>query len=192
MLLSKSVTVVILMTVGLAVSDHQWATIGQISMNKMNSETLPGNLLPNFLFMQGAIEGGSVGVNIGGGRGNKKPFMPDDTCTDDIWEGAMEDMRSPQLPYLTQDLWTCARTIEVFTPKFPLYPIFLSDSPVPIVVDPRLDDGNGRASCHDDSPILWQDLGCVRQDPRARPSLQQQGSPACQHRSSQELGLWGM
>eukprot|EP00595_Chromulina_sp_UTEXLB2642_P002837 CAMPEP_0196761940 /NCGR_PEP_ID=MMETSP1095-20130614/1254_1 /TAXON_ID=96789 ORGANISM="Chromulina nebulosa, Strain UTEXLB2642" /NCGR_SAMPLE_ID=MMETSP1095 /ASSEMBLY_ACC=CAM_ASM_000446 /LENGTH=720 /DNA_ID=CAMNT_0042112063 /DNA_START=58 /DNA_END=2220 /DNA_ORIENTATION=- len=78
-------------------------------MNIINSETLPGNLLPNFMFQQGSIEGGSVGVGIGGGRGTAKPFSPDDSCLDDIFDGAMEDMRSPQLPYLTQDLWTCDR-----------------------------------------------------------------------------------
>ena len=38
----------------------EWATIAQITMNKLNSETLPGNLLPNFLFMQGAIEGNQI------------------------------------------------------------------------------------------------------------------------------------
>eukprot|EP01038_Epipyxis_sp_PR26KG_P014959 gene14959-20124_t len=78
----------------------------------LNSETLPGNLLPNFLFQQGSIEGGSVGVKIGGGRGVAKPFTPDDSCGDDIFDGAMEDMRSTQLPYLTQDLWTCDRKSE--------------------------------------------------------------------------------
>lgn len=82
------------------------------SMNIINSETKPGNLLPNFLFQQGSIEGGSVGVKIGGGRGTPKAFAPDDSCGDDIFEGAMEDMRSPQLPYLTQDLWTCDRKSE--------------------------------------------------------------------------------
>ena len=81
-------------------------------MNIINSETLPGNLLPNFMFQQGSIEGGSVGVKIGGGRGTAKPFTPDDSCGDDIFDGAMEDMRSPQLPYLTQDLWTCDRKQE--------------------------------------------------------------------------------
>jgi len=81
-------------------------------MTIINSETLPGNLLPNFLFQQGSIEGGSVGVKIGGGRGTPKPFSPDDSCGDDIFDGAMTDMRSPQLPYLTQDLWTCDRKIE--------------------------------------------------------------------------------
>ncbi len=77
-------------------------SIRKDSMSIINSETLPGNLLPNFLFMQGSIEGGSVGVKIGGGRGTPKPFQPDDSCTDDIFENAMQDMRSPQLPYLTQ------------------------------------------------------------------------------------------
>ena len=38
-----------------------------------------------------------------------KPFIPDDSCGDDIFEGALEDERSPQLPYLTQDLWGCER-----------------------------------------------------------------------------------
>lgn len=64
------------------------------------------------MFQQGSIEGGSVGVNIGGGKGTKKPFVPDDSCGDDIFDGAMEDQRSPQLPYLTQDLWTCERKTE--------------------------------------------------------------------------------
>lgn len=50
-----------------------------------------------------------MGVNIGGGKGTLKPFVPDDSCGDDIFEGAIEDERSPQLPYLTQDLWGCER-----------------------------------------------------------------------------------
>eukprot|EP01035_Chromulina_nebulosa_P031221 gene31221-41598_t len=79
--------------------------------NKLYSETLPGNLLPNFKFQQGSIEGGSVGVILGGGKGVAKPFVPDESCGDDIFEGAMEDERSPQLPYLTQDLWTCDREL---------------------------------------------------------------------------------
>ena len=87
-------------------------SIQETTITKINSETLPGNLLPGFLFMQGDIEGGSVGVTIGGGRGEALPFLPDDSCHDDIFEGAMEDMRSPQLPYLTQDLWTCDRKEE--------------------------------------------------------------------------------
>jgi len=86
--------------------------IKKTKMTIINSETLPGNLLPNFLFQQGSIEGGSVGVKIGGGKGTPKPFSPDDSCGDDIFDGAMTDMRSPQLPYLTQDLWTCDRKIE--------------------------------------------------------------------------------
>mmetsp|Transcript_28353 Transcript_28353/g.62805 ORF Transcript_28353/g.62805 Transcript_28353/m.62805 type:complete len:740 (-) Transcript_28353:392-2611(-) len=96
------------------------AAMGAVLIQKeqlelLNSETLPGNLLPNFMFQQGGIEGGSVGVNFGGGRGSPHPFTPDDSCGDDIFEGAMEDMRSPQLPYLTQDQWTCARKAENVT-----------------------------------------------------------------------------
>ena len=61
------------------------------------------------MFMQGALEGGSIGINIGGGKGEALPFLPDDSCGDDIFEGANADLRSPQLPYLTQDLWGCER-----------------------------------------------------------------------------------
>ncbi|KAJ1432001.1 hypothetical protein B484DRAFT_395195, partial [Ochromonadaceae sp. CCMP2298] len=75
----------------------------------ISPDTLPKD------FQQGGIEGGSVGVNFGGGRGSPHPFTPDDSCGDDIFEGAMEDMRSPQLPYLTQDQWTCARKAENVT-----------------------------------------------------------------------------
>jgi hypothetical protein len=84
--------------------------IYQSSIEIMDSKVKPGNLLPSFMFQQGSIEGGSVGVTIGGGRGVPKPFQPDDGCGDDIFEGAMEDERSPQLPYLSQDQWTCDRT----------------------------------------------------------------------------------
>lgn len=94
---------------------HGLPTVQESSMNILNSDTLPGNLLPNFLFQQGSIEGGSVGVKTGGGRGIAKPFSPDDSCGDDIFDGAMTDMRSPQLPYLTQDLWTCDRKSENIT-----------------------------------------------------------------------------
>lgn len=57
------------------------------------------------MFQQGSIEGGSVGVTIGGGKGIPKPFLPDDSCGDDIFEGANPDLRSPQLPYLTQGVF---------------------------------------------------------------------------------------
>ena len=36
---------------------HQENEIKKSTINILNSETLPGNLLPNFLFQQGAIEG---------------------------------------------------------------------------------------------------------------------------------------
>jgi hypothetical protein len=109
------------------------AALKAASMNILNSETLPGNLLPNFMFQQGSIEGGSVGVKIGGGRGTAKPFTPDDSCGDDIWEGAMEDMRSPQLPYLTQDLWTCDRKPE----DIPVW--LLEDEDLKVTITPQYD-----------------------------------------------------
>lgn len=94
------------------VESYDKVSIRKSGVSVLNSETLPGNLLPGFMFMQGSIEGGSVGVNIGGGKGTPHPFNPDDGCGDDIFDGAMEEMRSPQLPYLTQDLWTCDRKQE--------------------------------------------------------------------------------
>jgi len=56
-------------------------------------------------------------VKLGGGRGAAKPFIPDDSCDSEIFKDASPDLRSPQLPYLTQDMWTCdrqAEDIEVF------------------------------------------------------------------------------
>ena len=72
---------------------------------------MDGNLLPGYYFQQGEAEGVATTTIIGGGRGEKLPFYPDDSCADDIFEGASEDLRSPQLPYLTQDLWTCDRKV---------------------------------------------------------------------------------
>lgn len=70
----------------------------------------PENLLPQFLFMQGEEEGGHL--NIGsyhGGQGTPQPFIPDDSCPDDIFAYASTDLRGRQLPYLTQDNWDCKR-----------------------------------------------------------------------------------
>lgn len=62
------------------------------------------------MFSQGLTEGASPTVPLAtGGRGDKVPFVPDDSCGDDIFEGANEDLRSPQLPHLTQDSFTCER-----------------------------------------------------------------------------------
>ncbi len=95
---------------GLMTASHvSSATVSSVTLTKLLSPTLPGNLLPQFLFQQGSIEGGSVGVTIGGGRGTAHKFTPDDSVGEDIFEGAMEDMRSPQLPYLSQDQWGCER-----------------------------------------------------------------------------------
>lgn len=76
-------------------------------MHILESKVHPGNILPSFLFAQGSVEGGGTQVKLGGGRGTPKPFTPDDTVGPEIWEGAMDDVRSPQLPYLTQDQWGC-------------------------------------------------------------------------------------
>ena len=66
-------------------------------------------MLPGFLFMQGAEEGGSTQVPLGGGRGAPLAFSPSEGADDDIWELDSEDMRSPPLPYLLQDRWGCER-----------------------------------------------------------------------------------
>lgn len=78
------------------------------------SRVLAGNILPSFFFSQGSVEGGGTRVVLGGGRGTPRQFNPDDSNGPDIWEGAMDDTRSPQLPYLTQDQWTCDRKEEDF------------------------------------------------------------------------------
>ena len=70
-------------------------------------------------------------MNLGGGRGEKLPFLPDDSCGDDIFEGANEDLRSPQLPYLTQDLWGCERE-PTDVPAFAL-----EDEHLKVVVTPQ-------------------------------------------------------
>jgi len=123
------VTTSILLTSSLSLV--QSATLKPSTINVLNSDTLPGNLLPNFLFQQGSIEGGSIGVKTGGGRGAPKPFVPDDLNPDDIFEGAMEDERSPQLPYLTQDLWTCDRTPE----DLPVW--LLEDESLTVTISPQ-------------------------------------------------------
>lgn len=73
------------------------------------SSVAEGNVLPGFLFMQGAEEGGSTQVPLGGGRGAPLAFSPSEGADDDIWELDSEDMRSPPLPYLLQDRWGCER-----------------------------------------------------------------------------------
>lgn len=49
---------------------NDYNRISKSKISVYNSKVKPGNLLPQFMFMMGATEGGSVGVNIGGGRGN--------------------------------------------------------------------------------------------------------------------------
>jgi hypothetical protein len=70
----------------------------------------PENLLPQFLFMQGEEEGGHLNIgSYSGGQGIAQPFIPDDSCPDDIFAYASTDLRGRQLPYLTQDNWDCTR-----------------------------------------------------------------------------------
>ena len=73
------------------------------------SDTLPGNLLPSYKFMLVQVEGGSTAVPLGGGDVPPSPFVPDDSCPDEIWDHASKDLHAPQLPHLTQDQWTCER-----------------------------------------------------------------------------------
>jgi hypothetical protein len=77
----------------------------------INSRVLPGNLLPNFMQSQGRVESGTA-IKLGAGRGVAATTIPDDSCADDIWENLNMDLRSPQLPNLSQDIWTCSRTEE--------------------------------------------------------------------------------
>lgn len=112
--------------------DSSRTRVGKTSLSLKMSETLPGNLLPNFLFMQGAVEGAIGQVVLGGGRGKELPFIPDDSCGDDMFEGANPDLRSPQLPYLTQDLWTCDRKDDT-----PLDAWTLEDDNLRVTVTPQ-------------------------------------------------------
>ena len=91
MLLLLLILIVVLVLVSSA------TTIQKETISITNSKVLPGNLLPQFLFSQGKVEGGNV-VKIGGGRGTAIPFVPDDSCPNDIFDNANEDLRSPQLP----------------------------------------------------------------------------------------------
>jgi hypothetical protein len=94
------------------------ASLKTETVSIINSLVYPGSLLPNFMFMQPKVEGGAqVVLNSAGGRGKPSTFVPDDSCAEDIFVDINEDLRSPQLPYLSQDLWDCAReptTISVF------------------------------------------------------------------------------
>jgi len=78
---------------------------------KYMSTVARGNLMPPFLFLQGESDGleQSFSLNIGGGRGQPIPFVPDESCDDAVFDGASPDLRSPQLPYLKLDAWGCER-----------------------------------------------------------------------------------
>lgn len=74
------------------------------------SSTAPGNLLPAFRFQLSQVEGGSTSVAIGGGLPTPGPFVPGDSCPELIFDHASADLHAPNLPYLTQDRWDCARS----------------------------------------------------------------------------------
>ena len=93
-----------------SVSSTSDVTYSDGTINLLWSNVYEGNLLPAFMFLQGPVEGGSNTISIGGGRGEQIPFVPSDEAEDDIWEGANPDLRSPQLPWLIQDMWGCERT----------------------------------------------------------------------------------
>ena len=73
------------------------------------SDTGPTNLLPAFYFMAGGEEGGSFTPTTGyqGGLGSPNPFVPPDSCPDDVFEHTSKDLRVPVVPYLEQDDWGC-------------------------------------------------------------------------------------
>lgn len=99
------------------------ASLGNLTLDRY-STVADGNLLPTFLFMQGESDGleQAMSIKIGGGRGNKIPFVPDDSCDDAIFDGTSPDLRSPALPYLRYDTWGCER-------KPAVLPAILLDSP---------------------------------------------------------------
>ena len=72
------------------------------------SSVAGGKLLPGFLFMQGESDGleQSLSIKIGGGRGKKVPFVPDDNCDDAIFDGASEDLRKG-LPWSSENPHVC-------------------------------------------------------------------------------------
>ena len=75
------------------------------------SSTGPDSTLPNFFFMAGGEEGGSMfdGYGYTGGKGNPSPYVPPDGCPDEIFENTMKDERVPQLPWALQESWGCER-----------------------------------------------------------------------------------
>lgn len=140
------------------------STITKESIDIIESRVLPGNILPGFLFSQGSVEGGATHVFIGGGRGTFRPFTPDDTNGPEIFEGAMADTRSPQLPYLTQDQWTCDRQPE----KLPVVRMeneYLRTDVVPSVAGKvwnTVDKVNGRDMFFDNKAHQPANIGALK------------------------------
>ena len=93
------------------VSSEGATTITKGSEVLINSRVLPGNLLPNFYNSEQRVESGPK-IKLGAGRGAPAFTIPDDSCESDIFADLNLDLRSPQLPNLSQDLWTCDRKEE--------------------------------------------------------------------------------
>eukprot|EP01084_Bolivina_argentea_P150117 262158_1 len=76
------------------------------------SSTGPQSTLPNFFFMAGGEEGGSLygGYGYKGGHGTPKPMeMPIQNCPDAVYANESPDLRVPQLPWRLQNDWDCKR-----------------------------------------------------------------------------------
>ena len=99
----------LLLLAGCAGSALAQASVSQGTLPLKLSVTQPGNLLPSFRFRLSQVEGGSLQVPIGGGKIDPSPFVPGDSCPEEIWNHASADLHAPNLPYLTQDRWGCER-----------------------------------------------------------------------------------
>ena len=171
------------------------------------SETAPGNLLPSFRFMLGQVEGGSEHVAIGGGSIDPAPFVPGDSCPEQIFDHASADLHAPNLPYLTQDLWDCARVptnVSVLayedahlrlsiTPQFNGR-MFVPKAPATTARahlrrSARRRPANPRRRRAAAAPPCAAQLVRLRQGSQPRLDVRQPGASTCQHCRAQELVL---
>eukprot|EP00755_Sulcionema_specki_P008004 Sspe_Gene.39751::Locus_19163_Transcript_1_1_Confidence_1.000_Length_2428::g.39751::m.39751 len=102
--------VLLLLAAGVAV-DAGLAKVSDGTEPIKVSSTGPDSTLPSFFFMQEDEEGGGLYTKTGytGGLGEPRPFFPDDSCPDDLFENTMRDERVPQLPWMLQEDWGCER-----------------------------------------------------------------------------------
>ena len=92
-------------------ADDGLPTLRKTSETILSSRVAPGNLLPNFMQSQSRVESGTA-IKLGAGRGVRATTIPDDSCGEDIFDSLNPDLRSPQLPNLSQDIWGCEREEE--------------------------------------------------------------------------------